>query len=447
MSKRSIIIIVVLSIVFVLCITAFVLTLVQSKTPTDDIYVITQNGSIKSTRGAYKWKTATSEYITDIDTLYNLALKSSKASAYQSEKVTISTSTIKGRLLNDISNIQLYMLLDETNSYEIDIEKGSREATFIAPKDMGDYYYKLVLNYTNGSMVEYEFSLTVGKRTIDVKQLDEIIQNYDGKYIGDNSSIVNLTNEINSKINHINMIYDDVKFQILDKNLVVNYYVSDKYLLNEDYLKEWNLNYAVSMFSLIQNIEGLKVSITDENSKEVYVNNITKEDVEETYSCKLEDIDLYEVFLDNINGANYKVLDIDKVYTPPMLYANGIQSLERTTFSWADNNNNMIHVDTIPPEDIVKDKESFNVNSKLYITLNERNSKKELYKLPENAVLKYKVLGEDEYKEAKKLNDASFLVDLPEKSGEYIYEFNLSFKGINGMNSNYVIKINYQNNY
>ena len=446
MSKRSIIIIVVLSIVFVLCITAFVLTLVQSKTPTDDIYVITQNGSIKSTRGAYKWKTATSEYITDIDTPYNLALKSSKASAYQSEKVTISTSTINGRLLNDISNIRLYMI-DEVNSYEIDIEKSSREATFIAPKDMGDYYYKLVLNYTNGSMVEYEFSLTVGKRTIDVKQLDEIIQNYDGKYVGDNSSVVNLTNEINSKINHINMIYDDVKFQILDKNLVVNYYVSDKYLLNEDYLKEWNLNYAVSMFSLIQNIEGLQVKVIDENSKEVYVNNITKEDIEKIYSCKVEDIDLYEIFLDNINDANYKVLDIDKVYTPPILYANGIQSLERITFSWADNNNNMIHVDTIPPEDIVKDKESFNVNSKLYITLNERNSKKELYKLPENAVLKYKVLGEDEYKEAKKLNDASFLVDLPEKSGEYIYEFNLSFKGINGMNSNYVIKINYQNNY
>lgn len=446
MSKRSIIIIVVLSIVFVLCITAFVLTLVQSKTPTDDIYVITQNGSIKSTRGAYKWKTATSEYITDIDTPYNLALKSSKASAYQSEKVTISTSTINGRLLNDISNIRLYMI-DEVNSYEIDIEKSSREATFIAPKDMGDYYYKLVLNYKNGSIVEYEFGLTVGKRTIDAKLLNEIIQNYDGKYVGDNSSVVNLTNDINSKINPINMIYDDVKFQILDKNLVVNYYVSDKYLLNEDYLKEWNLNYAVSMFSLIQNIEGLQVSITDENSKEIYVNNITKEDMEETYSCKLEDIDLYEVFLDNINGANYKVLDIDKVYTPPMLYANGIQSLERTTFSWADNNNNMIHVDTIPPEDIVKDKESFNVNSRLYITLNERNSKKELYKLPENAVLKYKVLVEDEYKEAKKLNDASFLVDLPEKSGEYIYEFNLSFKGINGMNSNYVIKINYQNNY
>ena len=81
------------------------------------------------------------------------------------------------------------------------------------------------------------------------------------------------------------------------------------------------------------------------------------------------------------------------------------------------------------------------------ITLNERKSKKELYKLPENAVLKYKILGEDEYKEAKKLNDASFLVDLPEKLGEYIYEFNLSFTGINGMNSNYVIKINYQNNY
>lgn len=446
MSKRSIIIIVGLSIVFVLCITAFILTLFQNKAPTDDIYVITQNGSIKSTRGAYKWKTATSEYITDIDTPYNLALKSSKASAYQSEKVTISTSTIKGRLLNDISNIRLY-IIDEVNSYEIDIEKSSREATFIAPKDMGDYYYKLVLNYKNGSIVEYEFGLTVGKRTIDAKLLNEIIQNYDGKYIGDNSSIVNLTNDINSKINPINMIYDDVKFQILDKNLVVNYYVSDKYLLNEDYLKEWNLNYAVSMFSLIQNIEGLQVSITDENSKEVYVNNITKEDVEETYSCKLEDIDLYEVFLDNINGANYKVLDIDKVYTPPILYANGIQSLERITFSWADNNNNMIHVDTIPPEDIVKDKESFNVNSKLYITLNERNSKKELYKLPENAVLKYKVLGEDEYKEAKKLNDASFLVDLPEKSGEYIYEFNLSFTGINGMNSNYVIKINYQSNY
>ena len=201
------------------------------------------------------------------------------------------------------------------------------------------------------------------------------------------------------------------------------------------------------MFSLIQNIEGLQVKVIDENSKEVYVNNITKEDIEKIYSCKVEDIDLYEIFLDNINDANYKVLDIDKVYTPPILYANGIQSLERTTFSWADNNNNMIHVDTIPPEDIVKDKESFNVNSKLYITLNERNSKKELYKLPENAVLKYKVLGEDEYKEAKKLNDASFLVDLPEKSGEYIYEFNLSFKGINGMNSNYVIKINYQNNY
>lgn len=446
MSKRSVIIIVVLSIVFVLCITAFVLTLVQSKTPTDDIYVITQNGSIKSTRGAYKWKTATSEYITDIDTPYNLALKSSKASAYQSEKVTISTSTIKGRLLNDISNIRLY-IIDEVNSYEIDIEKSSREATFIAPKDMGDYYYKLVLNYKNGSIVEYEFSLTVGKRTIDVKQLDEIIQNYDGKYVGDNSSVVNLTNEINSKINHINMIYDDVKFQILDKNLVVNYYVSSKYLLNEDYLKEWNLNYAVSMFSLIQNIEGLQVSITDENSKEVYVNSITKEDIEKIYSCKLEDIDLYEVFLDNINGANYKVLDIDKVYTPPMLYANGIQSLERTTFSWANNNNNMIHVDTIPPEDIVKDKESFNVNSRLYITLNERNSKKELYKLPENAVLEYKILGEDEYKEAKKLNDASFLVDLPDESGEYIYEFNLSFTGINGMHSSYVIKINYQSNY
>ena len=446
MSKRSVIIIVVLSIVFVLCITAFVLTLVQSKTPTDDIYVITQNGSIKSTRGAYKWKTATSEYITDIDTPYNLALKSSKASAYQSEKVTISTSTINGRLLNDISNIRLYMI-DEVNSYEIDIEKSNREATFIAPKDMGDYYYKLVLNYKNGSIVEYEFGLTVGKRTIDAKLLNEIIQNYDGKYIGDNSSIVNLTNDINSKINPINMIYDDVKFQILDKNLVVNYYVSDKYLLNEDYLKEWSLSYAVTMFSLIQNIAGLQVSITDENSKEVYVNSITKEDIEKIYSCKLEDIDLYEVFLDNINGANYKVLDIDKVYTPPMLYANGIQSLERTTFSWADNNNNMIHVDTIPPEDIVKDKESFNVNSRLYITLNERNSKKELYKLPENAVLKYKILGEDEYKEAKKLNDASFLVDLPEKSGEYIYEFNLSFTGINGMNSNYVIKINYQSNY
>lgn len=446
MSKRSIIIIVVLSIVFVLCITAFVLTLVQSKTPTDDIYVITQNGSIKSTRGAYKWKTATSEYITDIDTPYNLALKSSKASAYQSEKVTISTSTLKGRLLNDISNIRLY-IIDEVNSYEIDIEKSSREATFIAPKDMGDYYYKLVLNYKNGSIVEYEFGLTVGKRTIDAKLLNEIIQNYDGKYVGDNSSVVNLTNDINSKINPINMIYDDVKFQILDKNLVVNYYVSNKYLLNEDYLKEWNLNYAVSMFSLIQNIEGLQVSITDENSKEVYVNNITKEDIEETYSCKVEDIDLYEVFLDNINGANYKVLDIDKVYTPPMLYANGIQSLERTTFSWVDNNNDMIHVDTIPPEDIVKDKESFNVNSRLYITLNERNSKKELYKLPENAVLKYKILGEDEYKEAKLLKDGSYLVDLPEEPGKYIYEFNLSFTGINGMHSSYVIKINYQNNY
>ena len=268
MSKRSIIIIVVLSIVFVLCITAFVLTLVQSKTPTDDIYVITQNGSIKSTRGAYKWKTATSEYITDIDTPYNLALKSSKASAYQFEKVTISTSTLKGRLLNDISNIRLYMI-DEVNSYEIDIEKSSREATFIAPKDMGDYYYKLVLNYTNGSIVEYEFGLTVGKRTIDAKLLNEIIQNYDGKYIGDNSSVVNLTNDINSKINPINIIYDDVKFQILDKNLVVNYYVSDKYLLNEDYLKEWSLSYAVTMFSLIQNIEGLQVKVIDENSKEV----------------------------------------------------------------------------------------------------------------------------------------------------------------------------------
>lgn len=447
MSKRSIIIIVVLSIVFVLCITAFVLTLVQSKTPTDDIYVITQNGSIKSTRGAYKWKSITSEYLADTENPYNIAIKSSKASAYQFEKVTISTSTLKGRLLNDISNIQLYMLLDETNSYEIDIEKSSREATFIAPKDMGDYYYKLVLNYKNGSIVEYEFGLTVGKRTIDAKLLNEIIQNYDGKYVGDNSSVVNLTNDINSKINPINMIYDDVKFQILDKNLVVNYYVSDKYLLNEDYLKEWNLNYAVSMFSLIQNIEGLQVKVIDENSKEVYVNNITKEDIEKIYSCKVEDIDLYEIFLDNINDANYKVLDIDKVYTPPMLYANGIQSLERTTFSWADNNNNMIHVDTIPPEDIVKDKESFNVNSKLYITLNERNSKKELYKLPENAVLKYKVLGEDEYKEAKKLKDGSFLVDLPDESGEYIYEFNLSFTGINGMHSSYVIKINYQSNY
>ena len=146
MSKRSIIIIVVLSIVFVLCITAFVLTLVQSKTPTDDIYVITNNGSIKATRGAYKWKSITSEYLADTENPYNIAIKSSKASAYQFEKVTISTSTLKGRLLNDISNIRLYMI-DEVNSYEIDIEKVYKflkDKKAINPHEVNPIYVKKI---------------------------------------------------------------------------------------------------------------------------------------------------------------------------------------------------------------------------------------------------------------------------------------------------------------
>lgn len=443
MDKRKIIIISILSVVFVLCIVAFFLVLTQDKMPTDDIYIFTENGNIKATRGAFKWKTYTGESITDIDTPYNIALKADKANAYQFEKVNISTDTIKGRLLNNISNVKLY-IINEDNLEEIKILKQSRELVFTAPKDMGDYYYQLVLTYSNGSIVEYEFGLNVTKRNVDATVLNNIILDYKGKYVGDNSAIVNLTNKINTLMNPINIVYDDVKFQILDKKLIVNYYIDNEYLLDEDELKEWNLNYAVSMFSLIQNIEGLQVSITDENNKEVYISDITKADIEAIYNSKVADLDLYEIFLDNINEANYKVLDIDKIYTPPTLYANGIQKLERASFIWKSSDNSMVAVDAIPTEEILKDKESLIVNRRLYITLNENNSKKELYKLPENAILEYRILGEEEFKEANLLKDGSYLVELPEKEGEYIYEFNLSFTGVNGIHSSYAIKINYQ---
>lgn len=259
--------------------------------------------------------------------------------------------------------------------------------------------------------------------------------------IGDNSIIVNLTNEINTKINPINMKFIDIKYKIENNDLILECYISENDLLNEGLLREWSNNYSTTMFVLIQNIENLKIKIKNENEEEKYTYEYSKDDIEKINKCNIEDIVLSKYYLEYIDYTKYKVLDVEKIYTPPTFYANGKVELNQATYTWKGKGNSFVTVDTISPEEMLKDKEAFNVIDKLYISLNKSNSNN-LYKLPKEATLKYMVSNLDEtFKDAALQNDGSYLIDLPKESGEYICEFWLSCNNNNNMYSYYCLKI------
>lgn len=176
------------------------------------------------------------------------------------------------------------------------------------------------------------------------------------------------------------------------------------------------------------------------------VNSIIKAiiDTDESYNIyKAKDVERLKEILNIKDSVEYTTIDIDKIYTPPTLYINSTK-IYQSTFSWKQNNSNIINVDMVSPQEMLKDVESVPYIFSPIISTNEDLYSNKLTRLPSNAILQYKIYKGDEIiadeKEAEVMIDGSYHLEIPNILGEYIYVLDLTFEGISGIHSSYCFK-------
>lgn len=128
--------------------------------------------------------------------------------------------------------------------------------------------------------------------------IDNIIR-YKNSYLGDNSNDGNLINSL--PLSEFGYVFEiDSK----NKGLIINYHMTDWYIVESLYLQKALLYNSVSMFSLIENVEYIKYNFTDnsyivtrqnlENNYPNYNNivknkQVNKENFIEYVECKMND--------------------------------------------------------------------------------------------------------------------------------------------------------------
>lgn len=143
--------------------------------------------------------------------------------------------------------------------------------------------------------------------------IDNIIR-YKNSYVGDNSNDGNLINSLPlSEFGYV--------FQIDSQNngLIINYHMTDWYIVERLYLQKALIYNSVSMFSLIDNLEYIKYNFTDSsyivtrdniekqfpNYKDIVNNNkVNKENFIESVECKMNDNEFIEENFEKIIQNN-----------------------------------------------------------------------------------------------------------------------------------------------
>ncbi len=143
--------------------------------------------------------------------------------------------------------------------------------------------------------------------------IDNIIR-YKNSYVGDNSNDGNLINSLPlSEFGYV--------FQIDSQNngLIINYHMTDWYIVERLYLQKSLIYNSVSMFSLIDNLEYIKYNFTDSsyivtrdniekqfpNYKDIVNNNkVNKENFIESVECKMNDNEFIEENFEKIIQNN-----------------------------------------------------------------------------------------------------------------------------------------------
>lgn len=148
---------------------------------------------------------------------------------------------------------------------------------------------------------------------------------------------------------------------------------------------------------------------------------------------------------------NLEEIDLTKYTSPLDMYWYNTK-LELGNYTWStsanDNIGNIVNVDSVLPQEILKNTELHDWGSDgIIVGINKINEIKN--KLPNETVVKYKVYESDEnganieYMEAKKMiNGLYYLYDLPKIKGEYIVEVYLSFGKLSNNNAHYYLKYN-----
>lgn len=176
---------------------------------------------------------------------------------------------------------------------------------------------------------------------------------------------------------------------------------------------------------------------------------ITTESIPSYHIYKANDVlRLKEILgIKDENNTVYNEMDIGKMDNPPTLYI-GSTKIYQNTYIWRTERvvgkDKMIAVDMISPQQMLKDVATISTQFAPIVSTNENLSSKTLTRLPDNARIQYSIYkGEQvlfDWKNAEKMIDGSYHMEIPNISGEYIYILNLEFEGVQGVHSTYCFK-------
>jgi CRISPR/Cas system CMR-associated protein Cmr5 small subunit len=170
------------------------------------------------------------------------------------------------------------------------------------------------------------------------------------------------------------------------------------------------------------------------NTSRVY--NIYREkDVEE----------LLQILSAKLKGESiYTEIDINKMYVPPKIYINNTYEATLMSHIWKDEKKNILDLDkNINEEELLKNKEPVINALELILSINSDISKNELVKLPVTAKVMYAIHKDGKIiltKEAERMVNGSYHLDIPNIKGEYIYVVNLTFTDLPNVEAMYYFK-------